>query len=156
MKKRIVRLATLLAATTFLMSATGCFGRFRAMSAVYDFNKSVSDSGVVRSLVTFALVVIPVYEVSFLVDWIVLNTLDFWNGDGKVAKTETLPDGTRVEMAKVDADTVRVRRVDPAGHVETFDVVRVGDHAGYVRAADGQITGGAERLPDGRIVRSAP
>jgi hypothetical protein len=143
----------------FATMATGCFGtgRFRAANAIYDFNKSVSDNGVVRSLVMVGLIIIPVYEISFLVDIIVLNTMDFFNGGGgKMASTETLPDGTKLMMAKVDADTVRVRHVDLRGKETSFDVVRVGDHAGFVRAADGRIVGNVEKLSDGRLVQAAP
>jgi hypothetical protein len=146
-------------AATFLTTATGCFGtgRFRAANTIYDFNKGVSDNGVVRSLVMVGLIIIPVYEISFLVDIIVLNTMDFFNGGGgKMSSTETLPDGTKVMMAKLDADTVRVRHVDRQGKETSFDVVRVGDHAGYVRAADGRILGNVEKLPDGRLVQAAP
>jgi hypothetical protein len=142
---------------TVVTTATGCFGtgRFRAMNAVYDFNKAASDNGVVRSLLMVGLIVVQAYTVSFLIDAIVLNTMDFFNG-GKVASTETLPDGTKLMMAKIDADTVRVRHVDLGGKESSFDVVRVGDHAGYVRAADGRIVGNVEKLSDGRLVQAAP
>ena len=146
-------------AATFLTTATGCFGtgRFRATTTIYDFNKGVSDNGVVRSLVMVGLLIIPVYEIAGLVDIIVLNTVDFFNGGGgKMADTKTLPDGTKLMMAKVDADTVRVRHVDLQGKETSFDVVRVGDHAGYVRAADGHILGNVEKLADGRLVQAAP
>jgi Domain of unknown function (DUF3332) len=146
-------------AATFATTAAGCFGtgRFRAMNTIYDFNKSVSDNGVVRSLVMVGLLIIPVYEISFLVDAIVLNTMDFFNGGGgKMAETKTLPDGTKLMMAKVDADTVRVRHVDRQGQETSFDVVRVGNHAGFVRAADGRIVGNVEKLSDGRLVEAAP
>jgi Domain of unknown function (DUF3332) len=141
-------------ATLILTTAAGCFGRFRAMNAVYDFNKQASDNAVVRSLVLFALVVIPVYEVAFLADWIVLNTLDFLNGPDKVA-VRTLPDGTKVELAKAGGDAVRVRQIDAAGHERAFEIVRVGANAGYVRAADGRIVASVERLADGRLVEQA-
>jgi hypothetical protein len=146
-------------AATFVTTATGCFGtgRFRAISTIYDFNKSASDNGVVRSLVMVGLIVIPVYEIAGLVDILVLNTMDFFNGGGgKMASTQTLPDGTKLLMAKVDTDTVRVRHVDLQGKETSFDVVRVGDHAGYVRAADGRILGNVEKLSDGRLVQAAP
>jgi hypothetical protein len=138
----------------FLTTAAGCFGRFRAMNAVYDFNRTASDSAVVRSLLLFAMIVIPVYGVAFLVDWIVLNTLDFLNGTNKVA-VQKLPDGSKAEMAKLDADTVRVRQVDPAGRETSFDIVRVGSNAGYVRGPNGRILGSVERLSDGRLIRQA-
>ena len=138
----------------FLTTAAGCFGRFRAVNAVYDFNRQASDSAVVRSLLLFAMLVVPVYAVAFLVDWIVLNTLDFFNGTNKVA-AQDLPDGSRVELAKLDADTVRVRQVDPVGRETSFDIVRVGASAGYVRGPDGRIVGSVERLSDGRVIRQA-
>jgi hypothetical protein len=135
-------------------TAAGCYGRFRAVNAVYDFNRQASDSAVVRSLVCFALVVIPVYLIAFLADWIVLNTLDFLNGTNKVAD-KTLPDGSVVHMAKLDGDTVRVRHVDPTGRERSFDIVRVGANAGYVRGPDGRIVGSVERLSDGRLLGQA-
>jgi len=141
-------------AVVFLTTAAGCFGRFRAMNAVYDFNRTASDSTVVRSLLLFAMIVIPVYGIAFLADWIVLNTLDFFNGTNKVAG-QTLRDGSKVEMAKLDADTVRVRQVDRAGRETSFDIVRVGANAGYLRTADGRIVGSVERLPDGRLLHEA-
>jgi hypothetical protein len=137
-------------------TAAGCFGRFRAMNAVYDFNKSASDNTVVRSLLMCAMIIIPVYGVSFLIDAIVLNTLDFFNGTGGVAKTETLPDGSKLRLARIDGDAVRVQHVDPAGRETSFDVVRVGPNAGFVRDAEGRIVRSLERLPDGRLVEQAP
>jgi hypothetical protein len=145
-------------AALLLVTTAGCFGtgRFRATVAVYDFNKGVSDNGVIRSLLMIGMIVIPVYEIAGLVDILVLNTLDFFNG-GKVAANETLPDGSKVMMAKVDADTVHVRHVDANGkETSSFDVVRVNGQAGFVRAADGRILGTVEQLRDGRLVQSAP
>lgn len=134
-------------------TAAGCYGRFRAVTAVYDFNRTASPNPVVRSLLLFAMLVIPVYFVAFLADWIVLNTLDFFNGTNQVAD-KTLPDGSTVHLAKVDTDTVRVRHVDRAGHETSFDLVRVGANAAYLRAG-GRIVASAERLPDGRLVTEA-
>jgi hypothetical protein len=138
-----------------LTSAAGCYGRFRAMNAVYDFNRSASDNTIVRSLLMWGLIFIPVYQVAFLVDAVVLNMLDFFNGTNRVAQTQSLPDGSEIQTARVDADTVRVRHVDRAGKESSFDVVRVGPNAGYLRAADGRIVGSVERLPDGRLIQTA-
>ena len=135
-------------------TAAGCFGQFRAMGAVYDFNKTASDNTVVRSLLMCALVLIPVYEVAFFIDVLVLHVLDFFNGTNKVA-VETLPDGSKVEMARLDAHTVHVRKLDLSGKETSFDIVRVGPIAGYVRGADGRVVGSVERLSDGRILQQA-
>jgi hypothetical protein len=141
-------------AAIFATTAAGCFGKFRAVGAVYDFNREASDNTVVRSLLMCGMVIIQVYTVAFLIDVLVLHVLDFFNGTNKVA-VHTLPDGSKLELAKVDADTVHVRRVDPAGKETTFDLVRVGPNAGYIRGADGRILGSAEQLPDGRLIQQA-
>jgi hypothetical protein len=152
--KRIRDALVLALAVSFATTAAGCFGRFRAVNAVYDFNKSASPSPVVRSLLLFALVFIPVYELAFLADWIVLNVVDFLNGSNTVA-VQTLPDGGKVELAKLDKDTVRVREVDAQGRESSFDIVRVGPDAGYVRDSSGHIVGSVERLSDGRLLQRA-
>jgi hypothetical protein len=152
--KHTVRNAILLGAgAIFLTSASGCFGRFRAINAVHDFNQSASDNTVVRSLLMCAMVIIPVYEFAFLADALVLNLIEFFNGSGKLSQTETLPDGTQVQLARVDADTVRVRHIDATGREQAVEIVRVGRDAGYVRRA-GRIVGTVERLPDGRLLRT--
>jgi Domain of unknown function (DUF3332) len=151
-----VRSAIALAVSAlFLTSAAGCYGRFRAMNGVYDFNRAASDNTLVRSLLMWGMIVIPVYPVAFLVDALVLNVLDFFNGTNKVAQTQTLPDGSEIQTARLDADTVQVKHVDKAGKVSSFDVVRVGPNAGYLRDSDGRIVGSVERLPDGRLVQTA-
>lgn len=121
-----VRVIVLAVAVLFATTAAGCFGRFRAVHAVYDFNREASDNAVVRSLLQVALIVVPVYFVAALADILVLHTLDFINGTNPVA-TEELPDGSALHMAKLDVDTVRVRHVDRQGRASTFDVVRLPD-----------------------------
>jgi len=126
--------AVILIASVFATTAAGCFGQFRAVHAVYDFNREASNNQVVRSLLMVALIVIPVYTIAALIDILVLHTLDFINGTNQVA-TETLPDGSEVHMARLDDKTVRVTHVDKAGHERSLEV---------------------ERLPDGRVVEKAP
>jgi hypothetical protein len=120
------RAIVLAVAALFATTSAGCFGRFRAVHAVYDLNREATDNAVVRSLLQAALIVVPVYVVAALVDILVLHVLDFINGTNPVA-TETLPDGSQLHMAKIDADTVRVRHVDREGHATSLDVVRGAD-----------------------------
>ena len=61
----------------------GCFGKFGLTRKVYRFNQEMSKDKWVRSIGTFAMIVVPVYEVSALVDWAVLNTIEFWSKTGK-------------------------------------------------------------------------
>jgi hypothetical protein len=121
-------------AALFATTAAGCFGQFRAVHAVYDFNRQASDSAVVRSLLQVALIVVPVYIVAALVDMLVLHVLDFINGTNPVA-VETLPDGSALHMARIDAKTVRVRHVDKQGRESSFELERGADGRLVQRAA---------------------
>jgi hypothetical protein len=47
----------------------------------------VSDNDMVNELVFVGLVIIPVYEVAWLVDIIVLNTIDYWSNDMTISDT---------------------------------------------------------------------
>lgn len=153
-RSRRARNAILLAVIAlFSTAATGCFGRFPAMTALYGFNKNASSNIVVRSLLLIGMTIIPVYFIGFLVDALVLNVVDYFNGTTVASKTQTLADGSIIQLTPVDADTVRVRHVDPTGHEESFDIVRVAGNAGYVRRADGRMLGMIEQLPDGRVVQ---
>lgn len=124
--RRAPRAIVLGLAALFATTATGCFGRFRAVRAVYDFNREATDNPVVRSLLQAAMIVLPVYFVAVLADVLVLHVLDFFNGTNQVA-SQTLPDGSQLHLAKVDGDTVRVRHVDLQGRTTSFDIAGLSD-----------------------------
>ncbi|WP_298431890.1 DUF3332 family protein [Geobacter sp.] len=65
----------------------GCFGRFALVRKIYQVNSQVNDK-YVRSLVTWAFIIIPVYQVSGLVDFLVFNTIEFWKGSNPIAEGE--------------------------------------------------------------------
>jgi hypothetical protein len=140
----------------FCVAAAGCFGRFPLTSAVYGFNQRASSNRVVQSLVMIALIVIPVYEVSMLVDALVLNVVDFLGGGSSHAanSTRTLADGSTVELHRIDANTVHVRRVDAQGREQSFEVALAGPNAGTLRGANGRVLGTVEQLPDGRLIET--
>ncbi|MFC2123597.1 DUF3332 domain-containing protein [Bacteroidota bacterium] len=66
------------------LSYSGCIGSFGLTKKVYDFNMNVGDKWV-NELVFLAFVIIPVYEVSAIVDIIILNLIEFWSGDNPVS-----------------------------------------------------------------------
>lgn len=59
---------------------TGCFGRFQATRSIYKFNREVSDDKLIRSVVMWGLLILPVYYVGGLADLIVLNPIEYWQG----------------------------------------------------------------------------
>jgi hypothetical protein len=159
MKRRLRDTILLSAVGLALTTSIGCYGHFKLVNAVRDFNEGVGPNRVMRSLVMWGLVIIPVYEFAWLGDVLVFNVIEFFNADPAGATTatekrQTLPDGTEVRIARVGADTVRIRHTDAAGRDQAVDIVKVGDRAGYVRRPGGAIVGTVEQLPDGRLMKT--
>jgi hypothetical protein len=156
MTHHLRRAIALVAVAFCLVTASGCFGSFRLVNGVYDFNRGVNHK-LARSLVMCGLMLIPVYPLAALGDILIFNVIEFYGGSSVVvAQTQKLEDGSTVRVERVDADTLRIRRVDAAGNVGSVEIVKVGDKAGYVRASDGRIVGMVEQLPDGRVVQTVP
>ena len=91
MKK--IRTVTLLAfAALFMLIQTGCIGSFGLTHKVYSANKSMGNKWV-NELVFLVFCVVPVYEISILIDAVILNFIEFWSGANPLAmapgQTET-------------------------------------------------------------------
>lgn len=63
---------------------TSCVGSFKLFNKVLSWNKKVS-SKFVNELVYLLFWIIPVYEISLLIDGVVLNTIEFWTGSNPLA-----------------------------------------------------------------------
>jgi len=68
-----------------LVSATGCYGSFEATSKIYQWNGKATDNKWANSIIMFGLIIIPVYEICMFVDFVVLNTVEFWTGSNPLA-----------------------------------------------------------------------
>ncbi len=109
MKKRFVPIAVAIVISGSVLFSS-CIGSFGLTNKLYSWNKGVGDK-FVNELVFFALLVIPVYEVTTLVDAVVLNSIEFWSGSNPVAagdvktikgekdnfRVETLADGYKIQ-----------------------------------------------------------
>lgn len=83
--KRLV--ALLLSVSLAATSLAGCYGKFALTKKVYALNGEVKDK-YLRSLVTWVFVIVPVYGVSALADFILFNTIEFWSGNNPAAANE--------------------------------------------------------------------
>ncbi|KAF0220840.1 MAG: hypothetical protein FD174_837 [Geobacteraceae bacterium] len=83
--KRLI--ALLVSVSLALTTLAGCYGKFALTRKVYAVNGEVKDK-YLRSLVTWAFVIVPVYGVSAFVDFILFNTIEFWSGNNPVAEKE--------------------------------------------------------------------
>jgi hypothetical protein len=66
------------------MMMQSCIGSFSLWTGLRDWNMGVSDK-FVNEVVFLAFHIVPVYEVAYLADVIVLNSIEFWSGSSPVA-----------------------------------------------------------------------
>lgn len=76
----------LLSAVSILFT-TNCYGGFVATKKIYNWNGGLGNKWV-QSIVLWVMLIIPVYEVAGLVDFLILNTLEFWTGSNPLAMKE--------------------------------------------------------------------
>jgi hypothetical protein len=134
-KTRTIALATaVMLATTGL----GCYGQFALTRKIYDWNGHATNNKFANSVITWVLVVIPVYGVCALADFLVFNTIEVFSGRNPIAQEsdgsvrvryagrdyhissgadgafEVRSDGAATIRYRVDGDSVVI--TDNAGH----------------------------------------
>lgn len=86
MKRKSLTLALVV-----LMSATvmfsSCIGSFRLTQSVHGWNQTVGDK-FVNELVFLVFCIVPVYEVSLFIDYVILNSIEFWSGENPMSAGE--------------------------------------------------------------------
>jgi len=143
-RRPIIRGVVVALLLALLPLATSCYGRFQLVRNVYEANTSVKDK-YVRSAVTWLFVIVPVYGLAGLVDFLVLNVIEFWQG-----KNPAMGEGDAViKTAQVGADrvvqTIRHRDGATEVRVERFRDGTLVDHL-TLRQEDGsdRLTGSLE------------
>ncbi len=86
MRKNKMTLACAVLAGSLLF--TSCIGSFKLWNNLKDWNQGVSNK-FVNELLFIALHIVPVYEIAYLADVLVLNSIEFWSGSNPVASNET-------------------------------------------------------------------
>ena len=69
-----------------------CIGSFALYSKVKDWNDNVG-SKFVNELVFVAMWILPVYELSFAADLLILNSIEFWSGSNPALAQTKVVDG---------------------------------------------------------------
>ncbi|MBO4945421.1 MAG: DUF3332 domain-containing protein [Muribaculaceae bacterium] len=103
MKKKIVRVASILAMAALLLGQSSCIGSFSLTNKLLAWNRNI-DTKFVNELVFFAFWIVPVYEVSALADILVLNSIEFWSGNNPVASGTRTIKGEDGQKYLVEAD----------------------------------------------------
>lgn len=60
---------------------TGCLGPNRAFNGLHEWNMEVSENDAVNEVVFLGCTILPVYSIAYLVDIVVLNTIEYWSGE---------------------------------------------------------------------------
>ena len=78
MKKKHLIVATVVALSASMMMQS-CIGSFALFNKVKNWNEHVGDK-FVNEIVFVAMWVLPVYELCFVADLFILNSIEFWSG----------------------------------------------------------------------------
>lgn len=78
-------IALLLVASVGFVSS-GCFGKFQLTRKVYEVNRSMEEK-YSRSALTWVLVIVPVYAIAGLLDFVAFNLIEFWSGQNPLDET---------------------------------------------------------------------
>lgn len=126
------------------MTFTSCYGSFGLTHKLHRWNGGIGGK-FVRWLVFLGLIIIPVYEIALIVDALILNSIEFWTGDSKVARVER-----RGNTAVAITTTGEEIHVVPRGP-RRADVIRDGVVIGVATVGDDGLVQVVDR--DGKPVR---
>jgi hypothetical protein len=79
MKRKFTVMATAVLLSSSIMFSS-CIGSFTLFNKVLSWNQSVGDKWI-NELVFLVLWAVPVYEIAFFIDGVVLNSIEFWTGE---------------------------------------------------------------------------
>ncbi len=76
-----------LIAGTLLVSQASCVGTFGLFNKLAEWNNNLSNK-FINELVYIALHIIPVYSIALFIDYLIINTIEFWTGSNPLAMNE--------------------------------------------------------------------
>lgn len=91
MKKTYFSVALVIALATSMLTSS-CIGSFSLFGKMRDWNEQVGDK-FINELVFIAFWIVPVYEVAFMADFFVINSIEFWSGSNPVASGKKVIEG---------------------------------------------------------------
>ena len=91
MRKKHLAIAVVVALSASMMMQS-CIGSFALYNKVKTWNEHVGDK-FVNEIVFVALWILPVYELSFVADLFILNSIEFWSGTNPALAQTKVIDG---------------------------------------------------------------
>ena len=140
-------------AGTLALAASGCWGKFGATNALYDWNKGVSDSKWLRWLVFLLFIILPVYGLFIIADALVLNTIEFFSGDNPVGGGHAeLEDGHTLDSKRTsDPNVIRHEHRQHGKLVQVLYMRRVNDDELQLLDEHMRLLARARVLPNGEV-----
>lgn len=144
--KTLKRITFGLLAISTLTLTTGCFGTYGLTKKVYKWNEKVTDSNFANSLIMWGLIIIPVYEISLLVDLVIINTIEFWSGSNPMAMnegetdTQIVASGDKVYEVTASKNQFHIEQIKGADAGQSVDLVYHSNEAAwYLNSGDENI-----------------
>ena len=84
MQNRLFRMiALILVFTVLIFSFASCAGKFSLTHKLLNWNLSLNKW--LGSFLLFVFIILPVYGICLLIDWVILNVIEFYSGNNPVA-----------------------------------------------------------------------
>ena len=103
MRKKHLAIATVVALSASMMMQS-CIGSFALYNKVKTWNEHVGDK-FVNEIVFVALWILPVYELSFVADLFILNSIEFWSGSNPALAQTKVIDGKDAQYLVASNET---------------------------------------------------
>jgi len=136
------------------VSVGGCYGKNAMFNAVHNWNGSLGNKFIV-SFVHLILWVLPIYEISMFVDFVLLNVIEFWLGSNPMAMgdiyEETDANGNKVYAVKNPDGTLSVSLTAADGKKADFMLVRNDNEISFV-SAEGVVLAKQTHGADGAVI----
>lgn len=116
---------------------SSCIGSFGLWNNLKDWNQGVSNK-FVNELIFVAFHIVPVYEIAYLADALVLNSIEFWSGSNPTASIGEVKEvkGENGEyLVKTNTDGYTITK---KGEEKSVDLVYNKDNNTWNAVADGQ------------------
>lgn len=147
-RDRILKAVALMLVVSVGFLSSGCFGKFQLTRKVYEVNKSMEEK-YSRSALTWVLVIVPVYAIAGILDFVVFNVVEFWSGQNPLDQQAA----TRVYENGKDRAVLTIGR-EAGATVATLEQFRDGVRISTLRIRDdgsGSVT--ADVVENGKVTR---
>lgn len=136
MRKSKAMLVCALLGSSIMFSS--CIGSFSLWNNLKDWNQGVSNK-FVNELIFVAFHIVPVYEIAYLADVLVLNSIEFWSGSNPVSasigEVKTVKGENGEYLVKTNEDGYTITK---KGEDKSVDLVYNKDKNTWNAVADGQ------------------